>query len=108
MKTILLLLLFNSVCFAQTQYKTIVVIRRVLPTTTVDLIANKKYAPDLKEFKANNEALDAGLKINEWYRLPTTDGKILITIVVPREVTPVGFNGSIEPVSCYLGNLIKQ
>lgn len=101
----LILILFTTVIFSQTQYKTIVVIRRVLPTTTVDLIANKKYAPDLKQFNNNDEALNAGLKIDEWYRLPTTNGKILIAIVIPREVA-VG-NGSIEYMSTYLGNPIK-
>jgi hypothetical protein len=99
MKTILILL-FTTIAFSQTQYKTIVVIRRVLPTTTVDLIANKKYATDLKQFNNNDEALNAGLKIDEWYRLPTTNGKILITIVVPREVA-VG-NGSIENTTIYM------
>jgi hypothetical protein len=99
MKTILILL-FTTIAFSQTQYKTIVVIRRVLPTTTVDLIANKKYAPDLKQFNNNDEALNAGLKVDEWYRLPTTNGKILITIVVPREIT-VGY-GSIENTTIYM------
>jgi hypothetical protein len=103
----LFLLLCTSFCLAQTQYRTIVVVRRVLPTTTVDLIANKRYAPDLKEFKDNDAALNAGLKVDEWYRLPTPDGRILITIVTPR-VVDSGFGGSIEPVSCYLGKLIPQ
>jgi hypothetical protein len=102
----LILILFTSISFAQTQYKTIVVIKRVLPTTTVDLIANKKYAPDLKQFNNNDEALNAGLKVDEWYRLPTTNGKILITIVVPREVT-VGY-GSIENTTIYMSKEIKK
>jgi hypothetical protein len=105
MKTILILL-FTTIAFSQTQYKTIVVIKRVLPTTTIDLIANKKYAPDLKEFNNNDEALNAGLKVDEWYRLPTTNGKILITIVVPREAT-VG-NGSIENTTIYMSKEIKK
>jgi hypothetical protein len=105
MKT-LFLLLFTGLAFSQTQYKTIVVIKRVLPTTTVDLIANKKYVLELKEFKDNDAALNGGLKVDEWYRLPSNDGRILISIVTPRVVT-LGFNGSIEQVSCYLGKLIK-
>jgi hypothetical protein len=102
----LILILFTTLSFAQTQYKTIVVIKRVLPTTTVDLIANKKYAPDLKQFNNNDEALNAGLKVDEWYRLPTTNGKILITIVVPREIT-VGY-GSIENTTIYMSKEIKK
>jgi hypothetical protein len=101
-----LLILFSTLAFSQTQYNTIVVIRRVLPTTTVDLVANKKYVMDLKEFKSNDDALNAGMKVDEWYRLPTTDGKILITIVVPREA--VVSNGKIEYQSSYLGKELKQ
>ena len=100
-----LLILFTTIAFSQTQYNTIVVIRRVLPTTTVDLVANKKYVTDLKVFKNNDEALNAGMKVDEWYRLPTTDGKILLTIVVPREVVT---GGSIEYMSTYLGKELKQ
>jgi hypothetical protein len=96
----LILILFTTIAFSQTQYKTIVIIKRVLPTTTVDLLANKKYAADLKQFNNNDEALNAGLKVDEWYRLPTINGKILISIVVPREVA-VG-NGSIENTTIYM------
>jgi len=102
-----LLILFSTLAFSQTQYNTIVVIKRVLPTTTIDLAANKKYVFELKVFKDNDEALNSGMKVDEWYRLPTTDGKILLTIVVPRVVT-VGFNGSIEYMSTYLGKELKQ
>lgn len=99
MKSITILLLFTSVCFAQTYTYSVKLSKTLTTTAIANPTLYKQNIFELKECKNNNDALAKGLRVGMFYCLPMKDNVSLIAVVRPKELAT---KGSIENTVTYL------